>query len=64
MKEWVPFFQTVAWIGLIIYGARKFSGQLVGLFDAIQKRISSGSSFKAGPVELGEDLKVGLRGQV
>lgn len=57
MKDWVPLLQTIAWIGLIVYGAKKFSTQLQGLFKAIQTRIQSGSSFKAGPVELGEDLK-------
>ncbi|MCU7918903.1 MAG: hypothetical protein KZQ99_08450 [Candidatus Thiodiazotropha sp. (ex Dulcina madagascariensis)] len=57
MKDWIPLLQTLAWIGLIIYGARKFSAQLEGLFGAIQKRVSSGSLFKVGPVELGEDLK-------
>jgi pYEATS domain-containing protein involved in immunity len=57
MESLVPLLQTIAWIGLIIYGARKFSSQLVGLISAVESRIKSGSSFKAGPVELGEDLK-------
>lgn len=57
MKEWVPLLQTLSWIGLIILGVRKFSGQLESLFDVVRLRITTGSSFKAGPVELGEDLK-------
>lgn len=57
MKEWVPLFQTIAWIGLIVLSARKFSAQLESLFEAVRVRIRSGSSFKAGPVELGEDLR-------
>jgi len=55
--DWVPFFQTMAWIALIIYSANKFSSQLQDLLNAIKMRISSGSSFKAGPIELGQDLK-------
>lgn len=57
MSNWFSLLQTLAWIGLIIFGAKSFSVQLQGLFEAIRKRILSGSSFKAGPVELGEDLK-------
>lgn len=57
MKGWVPLLQTLAWIGLIVYAARKFSVQLESMMEAVRQRISTGSSFKAGPVELGEDLK-------
>ncbi len=57
MKDWVPLIQTLAWIGLIVYSVRKFAPQLSGLFEAIKQRVVSGSSFKAGPVELGQDLK-------
>lgn len=54
----MPLLQTLSWIALIVYSVRKFSSQLQSLFEVIKQRISSGSSFKAGPVELGEDLKV------
>ncbi len=57
MKDWIPLLQTLSWIGLIVYSVKKFSTQLQSLFDAIKQRIASGSSFKAGPVELGQDLK-------
>lgn len=57
LKDWVPFFQTIAWIGLIIFGTVKFSSKLELLLEAIRQRIQTGSSFKAGPVELGEDLR-------
>lgn len=57
MAEWVPLFQTLAWIALIIAGAKQFRVQIQTLVDAIQRRIISGSSIKAGPFELGEDVK-------
>lgn len=56
MKDWIPLFQSLAWIGLIVYLVRNFSAQLQQLFEAIRQRVHTGSSFKAGPVELGEDL--------
>lgn len=58
MEHITPLLQTLSWIFLIVYGAKKFSGQLIGLVAAIESRIKTGSSFKAGPVQLGEDLKV------
>lgn len=57
LKDWVPFFQTIAWIGLIVFGAIKFSSKLELLLEAIRQRIQTGSSFKAGPMELGKDLR-------
>jgi hypothetical protein len=57
MKELVPLAQTLAWIGLIVGGLVAFRRQLVRLLDAVEKRIESGAEFKAGPLELGEDLR-------
>lgn len=57
MNAWVPLLQTLSWIGLIVFSAHRFSAHLERLFEAIRKRIQSGSSFKAGPIELGKDLK-------
>lgn len=57
MNEWVPLLQSLAWIGLILYLVNAFTSQLQELFEAIRQRIRAGSSFKAGPVELGADLK-------
>lgn len=53
MNAWVPLFESVVWIGLILYLIYRFTPQLQSLFDAIQVRVTDGSSFKAGPVELG-----------
>lgn len=57
MNDWVPLLQSLAWIGLILYLVHSFTSQLQQLFDAIRQRIRAGSSFRAGPVELGADLK-------
>ncbi len=57
MAAWVPLLQTLAWVALIIAGAKRFDVQIQTLVDAIQRRIISGSSVKAGPFELGEDVK-------
>lgn len=57
MAAWVPLLQTLAWAALIIAGAKRFDVQIQTLVDAIQRRIISGSSVKAGPFELGEDVK-------
>jgi hypothetical protein len=49
--------QTLAWIGLIVavlYVARDKIDQFLSV---VIKRVESGSSFKAGPVQLGEDLR-------
>lgn len=56
MEHWVPLAQSLVWISLILYLVRKFSSQLEALGEAIRNRIASGSSFKAGPVELGADF--------
>lgn len=53
MSAWVPLFQTLVWIGLIFFLVYRFANQLQSLFDAIRERVAAGSSFKAGPVELG-----------
>lgn len=57
MKDWVPLLQSLAWIGLIVYAITKFSIHIESLFEAIKTRVQTGSSLKAGPIELGEDLK-------
>ena len=57
MSEFVPFLQTLAWIGFIVYAARKFAAQITSLIVAVEVRIRSGSSLKIGPVELGQDLE-------
>jgi len=57
MEHFVPLFQTVLWVGLIIYAIVLFRVKLENFLEAVRVRIEKGSSFKAGPVELGQDLK-------
>src|SRR5260221_10251232 len=57
MDAWVPFFQTLLWILLITGVLWRFNAQAVAILNAVKKRIEQGSSFKAGPVELGQDLR-------
>jgi hypothetical protein len=58
MDVWVPFFQTLLWILLIVGVLWKFHAQAVAVLEAIKTRIEKGSSIKAGPFELGQqDLR-------
>jgi len=58
MDAWIPFFQTLLWILLIVGILWKFHAQAVALLGAIKTRIEKGSSVKAGPFELGQqDLR-------
>ncbi len=57
LGPYVPLFQTVVWpvfLGVLLWCFRRQFGLCV---EAIQKRIETGSSLKAGPVEIGEDLR-------
>jgi len=55
-KDFVPFFQTISWILFISIILFHFRDLINILFDNIIVRIKKGSSFKAGPIEVGEDL--------
>ena len=54
MKPWIPLFQTLCWIILIVWLLHRFKAEVAALVGAVQKRIERGSSLKAGPFELGE----------
>jgi hypothetical protein len=57
LEPYIPLFQTLTWpvfIGLCIVVARK---RVRTLLDVIQSRIERGSSVKAGPIELGQDIR-------
>ncbi len=57
LKDYVPLFQTVfQWMTVLII-ALIFKDNVRKIFGAIIERIKSGSSLKAGPIEIGEDLK-------
>jgi hypothetical protein len=57
LSEYVPLFQTLLWIVLIGVTMKMFYRECRGLLEAVRKRVERGSSLKAGPVELGEDLR-------
>lgn len=57
LAPYVPLFQTLLWVGLIVLAIVAFYRPLRNLIDTLRVRIQKGSSFKAGPVELGEDLR-------
>ena len=57
LAPYVPLAQTLLWVGLIVGGGTLFRKQIHSLVDAVRVRIQTGSSIKAGPIELGEDLR-------
>ncbi len=57
MGIYVPLFQTLLWIALILIAVKIFFPELRSVLESIQGRIKRGSAFKLGPVELGEDLQ-------
>ena len=57
LAPYVPLAQTVLWVGLIVGAGLLFRGQIRSLVDAVRVRVQTGSSIKAGPIELGEDLR-------
>jgi hypothetical protein len=54
---YVPLLQTALWCALIGIGVALFFRQCQGVLEAVRIRVERGSSLKAGPVELGEDLR-------
>ena len=57
LQPYIPLFQSLVWpifIALLLLVFRKQAGAIV---KAIRHRIERGSSVKAGPFEIGEDLK-------
>jgi hypothetical protein len=57
MEYIAPLIQTVLWVGLIAGIVWRFHTPIYGLLVALQKRIESGSSVKAGPFEITDQLK-------
>jgi hypothetical protein len=52
VKDFIPLFQTVLWILLILFGIFFFRRQLTILAAAIVQRVERGGGLKAGPFEL------------
>ena len=57
LRPYVPLFQTLIWPTLIACALWCFRKPVTAVFETIRKRIEKGSSLKAGPVEIGEDLQ-------
>jgi hypothetical protein len=57
MEHAAPLIQTVLWVGLIAGIVWRFHEPIYGLLVALQKSIEAGSSIKAGPFELTNQLK-------
>lgn len=51
--DYVPLFQTLVWIVLIVLACILFRTQARKILETIIFRIETGSSLKAGPLELG-----------
>lgn len=57
MEHIAQLIQTVLWVGLIAGIVWRFHSPIYGLLLALQKRVEGGSSIKAGPFEISEQLK-------
>ncbi|MDP2450135.1 MAG: hypothetical protein Q8M93_01580 [Polaromonas sp.] len=57
MEHIAPLIQTVLWVGLIAGIVWRFHSPIYGLLVALQKRIEDGSSVKAGPFEISDQIK-------
>lgn len=57
LQPYIPLFQSLIWplfIAVLLLAYRK---QLIGIVEAITRRVEKGSSVKAGPFEIGEAFK-------
>ena len=57
LAPYVPFFQTLLWVLLAVLGVLVFMKEFRAVLEAVRLRVERGSSLKAGPVELGADLR-------
>jgi len=57
LQPYIPLFQSLVWPIFIALALLLFRRQASTIIEAIRKRIEKGSSIKAGPLEIGEDLK-------
>jgi hypothetical protein len=53
----VPLFQTILWVGLIVWLVHRYNSQVTAVLTAIKARIERGSPFKFGMLELGQDIR-------
>jgi prokaryotic YEATS domain len=57
LGPYVPLIQTFLWCTLIGLGVGLFFRQCTGILEAIRLRVETGSSLRAGPIELGGALR-------
>lgn len=57
MEHVIPLIQTLLWVSLIASLVWHFHLPINGILVALQKRIESGSSIKAGPFEITDQLR-------
>lgn len=57
LKDYVPLFQTIFWIVFIITFFLILKKSIRVIISTLIDRIKKGSSVKAGPIEIGEELK-------
>lgn len=57
LKDYVPLFQTILWLVLIVTLLIIYRYYVNKLLKLTINRIKSGSSFKAGPIEVGAKLE-------
>jgi prokaryotic YEATS domain len=57
LKDYVPLFQTLIWLAFISIFFVIFKQRLRAIISILVHRIKQGSSIKAGPIEIGEELK-------
>jgi hypothetical protein len=57
MAEYVPLLQTLVWPVFLAILIAVFRGRFLQILETLRKRIEEGSSLKAGPIEIGENLK-------
>jgi hypothetical protein len=57
MGALIPLLQTILWVGLIVWLIHRYNAQVVAILTSIQDRVAKGSSVKAGPFELGQDIR-------
>jgi len=57
LKDYAPFFSNVLWILFISLLIIIFRNKIKVFFKLMIDRIQKGSSFKAGPIEIGQELR-------
>ena len=57
MEHIAPLLQTILWVGLVAGVLFRFHKPLHALISALAKRIESGSTLKAGPFEIADQIR-------